>query len=198
MNADAATVEFYKPPAPTRSIAPAIAQSSSAPAGQPQAGTSSAPYYATAISHYQSTPVYSPRTAVYQYGANNWTYQYPMPTSHTVPYGAPGSSTQNYAYPRAYYPPGPAYQPYAGYGYPHVPPQQLAKGLQWQRPYTGPRNTGTDSPSSAQVPPYPPIYNPDLAQPESTPTQSTWADRPPDPSPAAPLAQDAPISTVNS
>ncbi|KAI0942406.1 hypothetical protein AcW1_003047 [Taiwanofungus camphoratus] len=116
------------PPVPTPSVQSSLTPSSSAvPAHHPP-------------------PAYPPTTSTYHYTPGAWRYQYP--THNPVPqYGASGSSTQGYQYPGYGHP---QYQnmPYPHYGYNYAAHQTPARELQWQRPYTGPKNV-TNPPTTA-------------------------------------------------
>ena len=68
-------------------------------------------------------------SANYQYTSTNWRYHYPQIQPHYVP------QAQSYAYSNQAH--QPYTQPYAMY----AQAQSANRGLQWQRPYTGPKNS---------------------------------------------------------
>ncbi|OBZ73253.1 Lysine-specific demethylase 4D [Grifola frondosa] len=106
---------------------------------------------------YQS-PMYQPHTSTYQYAPGAWTYQYSAsnPQPH---YNHAGPSLPNYQYSNPPRPGYPAYAPYSGYNYNSN--QYTARELQWQRPYTGPRDTIDNNSSSVPgaVPQTNPYYH---------------------------------------
>ena len=68
-------------------------------------------------------------SANYQYTSTNWRYHYPQIQPHYVP------QAQSYAYSNQ------AHQPYTQPYTMYAQAQSANRGLQWQRPYTGPKNS---------------------------------------------------------
>ncbi|OCH87758.1 hypothetical protein OBBRIDRAFT_759285 [Obba rivulosa] len=155
-----ATPVLTPAPTPTPALptvqAPQTAVQTPTPTAHPTAATS---YYAQA-SLYQPQA----RTSTYQYAPGAWTYQYSSqnfrrqyaaassstPAAYTV---APVAGTSTQAYQQAAHP---IYQPPAAYPgsygsfgtYSFSAQQNATRELQWQRPYTGPKNAPNDGSAS--------------------------------------------------
>ncbi|KZT67536.1 JmjC-domain-containing protein [Daedalea quercina L-15889] len=128
------------------------------PATPPPQPFSASPAAAAALPRPPTTqqhPVPPPQAysaaANYQYATTNWRYHYPQVQPHYVP------QAQNYSYSN------PANQPhsnttsYESYST-HTPAQTSTRGLQWQRPYTGPKNMHLPPNSASLSDPTAPYY----------------------------------------
>ncbi|EJF57709.1 hypothetical protein DICSQDRAFT_111328 [Dichomitus squalens LYAD-421 SS1] len=165
------------------------------------------PPVAPSTSQQPPAPVYNyppqPRTATYPYGPGHWSYPYaaihPSYTSASGQSSSYGSSAYSHYNPYTHAnstvrPPYPQYAHYPGYnGYAppptagrQYPPQPLPartdaqqKGLSWQRPYTGPKESAPRPPplTVPAVPQYQTTLYAPIA-PAPAPQGSSYRERP--------------------
>ncbi|GBE85715.1 hypothetical protein SCP_0802370 [Sparassis crispa] len=167
------------------------------------------PSTATAPVYTPPSAPYPPRPNTYQYSSAAWKYNFPPPNA-TPSYATSGPSTQSYQYASTAYQSAGTYRGHSGYNY--TPNQYQSRGLQWQRPYTGPKpnaygETLTSTltaqavpyaPPAQAVPYYPPGQTindkaPVGSQPQWASTLAMSISNPP---PAAPPSSQLPPATV--
>ncbi|KAH9916071.1 uncharacterized protein B0H18DRAFT_1039143 [Fomitopsis serialis] len=138
------TIEYRPTQTPlsaTPTPGPSTAPSVSAPPAPPVHAPAAQQHYAP-----PQAPPYS-TGANYHYAPTNWRYHYPQSGMHYVP------QPHNYSYSN------PAHQPYStttsyeSYSM-YAQVQTSTRGLQWQRPYTGPKGTQHATAPGTQPGPY--------------------------------------------